>query len=123
MPVVERRGPVVGFVVLDCDTRAGALAKLIVIVGRSKIVAADYIVNVLGETVRSGVGRRRNKVGLTDATPPGEIRGSIRAVSKLAESIRQLAWTLFVYETKRSVIVERSVGDMIIYTAARDIVR
>lgn len=59
----------------------------------------------------------------TDATPPGEIKGSIRAVSKLDASIRQLALTLFVYETKRSASVERRVGDMIVYTVVRYSVR
>ena len=48
MLVVERRSPVVGLVVLDNETRASALAKVIVIIGRSKVVATDYIVNVLG---------------------------------------------------------------------------
>jgi len=51
---------------------------------------------------------------LTDATRPGETRGSIRALSKLSASIRQLALTLLVYETKRSASVETRVGDMIV---------
>ena len=52
--VVERRGPVVGLVGLDCDTRARAVEKLIGIVGRSKVAAADYIVDVLEENGGKG---------------------------------------------------------------------
>ena len=48
----------------------------------------------------------------TVETPLGETRGSIRAVSKLAVSIRQLAPALCVNETKRRARVERRVGDM-----------
>jgi len=47
MLVVERRGPVVGLVVLDRDARTRALAKRVKIVSRSKVVAADYAVNML----------------------------------------------------------------------------
>ena len=55
---------------------------------------------------------------LTDATALGETRGSIRAVSRVEESIRQLALASCANETKRSVRVEMSVGDMIISTIA-----
>lgn len=45
--VVERWSPIVGLVVLGIDARASAFAELVVIVGSSKVVAADYIVNML----------------------------------------------------------------------------
>ena len=60
----------------------------------------------------SEVARRKYKIELTDATPFGETRGSIRAVSKLLESMRQLALAWWVNKTERSVRVERSFGDM-----------
>ena len=47
MLVVERWGPVVGLVFLDLDGRARALPEVIVIVSSSKVVTADYVVNML----------------------------------------------------------------------------
>ena len=47
--VVQSGGPVVGFVVLDFDGGARALAESIEIVGSCKIVATDYIVDVLAK--------------------------------------------------------------------------
>ena len=111
--VVESRGPVVGLVLLDIDGRASALAERIEIVGRSKFAAAHYTMNVLAITGGpSEVAQQKHTIVLTDATPLGETRGSIRAVSKLPESMRQLALALWVNKTERSVRVERSFGDM-----------
>ena len=56
---------------------------------------------------------------LTDAMPFGETRGSIRALTKLAASIRQPALALCVNETARSARVERSVGAMVTLAVAR----
>ena len=47
MLVVERWGPVVGLVFLDLDARARALPEDIRIVSSSKVVTADYVVNML----------------------------------------------------------------------------
>jgi len=113
--VVEIWSPVVGLVVLDCDGRARALEERIGVVGISKFVATHYAVNMLTrEPSGGGVTKRKSEIELTDATALGETRGSIRAVSKGVESIRQLALTSCVNETRRSASVERSVDDMIV---------
>ncbi len=113
MLVVKRWSPVVGLVVLDIDGRASALAERIEIVGRSKLAAAYYTMNVLEIARKSSeAAQRKNKIELTDATPLGEMRGSIRAVSKTPVSMRQLALTLWVNKTERSVRVGRSFDDM-----------
>lgn len=48
MLVVESWSPVVGKVLLDLDGRTRALAEGIIIVSSSKVVATDYVVNMLG---------------------------------------------------------------------------
>jgi hypothetical protein len=45
--VVESWGPVVRLIILDLDAGASALAELIKIVSGSKVVATDYVVNML----------------------------------------------------------------------------
>ena len=67
----------------------------------------------------SEVARRKYKIELTDATPFGETRGSIRAVSNVVVLIPQPALASRVNKTKRSARVERNVGYVIILAVAR----
>ena len=48
MLVVESWSPVVGLVLLDLDSRTRALAEGVKIVSGSKVVATEYVVNMLG---------------------------------------------------------------------------
>jgi hypothetical protein len=91
------------------------LAEGIEIIGRSKIVPTDYIMNVLSRIGRNCQSDTANeKSGLTVAMALGETSGSILALSKLTVSIRQLAWALCGKETKRSASEVRRAGDMIV---------